>query len=93
MPVTDLVPDEYHDHGGDVLVDVGRREQRQEPLKLLRQLQPEPPVALVIHLEEVWQFGQVLAPAVHVQQGQEVAQVLQHADAHLNELINELIDK
>ena len=84
--LTHLVPDEDHDHGGDVLVDVRGRVEGEEPLELLGELEAEAPVALVVHLEEVGQLGQVLPPRRHVQQAKEVAQVLQHADPNLEEV-------
>ena len=83
---THLVPDEDHDHGRDVLIDVGGRVEGEEPLELLGELEAEAPVALVVHLEEVGQLGQVLPPRRHVQQTQEVGQVLQHANPNLEQI-------
>ena len=39
--------------------------------KLVSQLQPEPPVPLIVHLEELLHLGEVLSALVCVQQPQE----------------------
>lgn len=66
------VLDKLSGHGGQVLTDIIGSVQRHHASKLLSQLQSEPPVSLIVHLEELFQSGQICIPSLHGQQREEV---------------------
>lgn len=67
-----LVLDENEGDGGQKIFDFLRREEWYQETELVSKLLPEPPVPVVVHLEELGQPGQVLASPLRFQHSKEV---------------------